>query len=190
MEGVKLGDLLPDDLEQAGKRAAASLREREDVGCLKLAWDVVGRELEGALGRALDCDLIGILAECWAQSKLLAEYADPLKHPPGERSVVGVGAHEFSREVHPVIAVTVADCPCVELKFTFTLTGHFGGVQLVIADGRIRGGRLGEGWVSALLSYGGVPLHEAAESKKLPLTGEFTLPGDGVRIPRLASWDL
>jgi hypothetical protein len=187
---VKLSALLPDDLEQAGKRAAASLREREDVGCMKLAWDVVGRELESALGRALDCDVAGVVAECWAQSRLLAEYADPQKHPPGERSIVEIGEHEFSRDVHPVIGVTVAGCPPVELKFTFALTGHFGGVRLIVADGRISGGSLGEAWVSAELSYGGVPLHSPAESRKLALSGEFALPGEGVKIPRLESWDL
>lgn len=190
MDGVKLSALLPDDLEDAGKRAAASLREREDVGCLKLAWDAIASELEGALGRALDCDLVGVLAECWAESRLLAEYADPKKHPPGERAVLEVGAHEFSREVHPVLAVTVAGCPCVEIRFTFALAGHLGGVRLLVADGRIRGGSLGEGWVSAQLSYGGAPLHSAAESKQLDLGGDFTLPGEGVRIPRLESWDL
>lgn len=189
MGGVRLKDLLPDDLEEAGKRAAASLREREDVGCEKLAWDVVSRELEGALGRALDCDLIGLVAECWAQSRVLADFADPQKHPRGERSVVDVGAHEFSRDVHPVLAVTVAGCSCVELRFTFALTGHFGGAQLIVEDGRIRGGKLGEAWVSAQLSYENVPLHSEAQSKKAQLSGEFTLPGDGVKIPRLASWD-
>lgn len=190
MDGVKLSALLPDDLEAAGRRAAEGLREREDVGCLRLAWDVVARELEGALGRALDCDLVGVLAECWAESRLLAEYADPRKHPPGQRSILKVGAHEFSREVHPVLAVTVAGCECVELRFTFALTGHLGGVELVVADGRIRGGSLGEGWVGAQLSYSGVPLHSAAESRKLDLGGDFTLPGEGVKIPRLESWDL
>ena len=189
MDGVKLSALLPDNLEEAGRRAAASLREQEDVGCEKLAWDVVSHELEGALGRALDCDLVTIVAEGWAQSRLLADYADPQKHPPGERSVLEFGAHDFSREVHPVLAVTVAGCSCVELRFTFALTGHFGGAQLIVSDGRIKGGSLGDAWIGAQLSYAGVPLHSEAESKKLPLSGEFTLPGDGVKIPRLPSWD-
>jgi hypothetical protein len=189
MDGLKLSALLPDNLDQAGSRAVATLREREDVGCLKLAWDVVGRELEGALGRALDCDVIGVVAECWAQSRVLSDYADPQKHPRGERSVVELGAHDFSREVHPVVEVTVTGCPPVELRFTFALTGHFGGVQLIVADGRIRAGTLGEAWVSAQLSYAGVPLHGEAESKKIALSGEFALPDDGLKIPRLASWD-
>ena len=103
MAGVRLSDLLPDNLEEAGKRAVGSLRQRDDVGCEKLAWDIVSNELEGALGRALDCDLVGLVAECWAQSRILADFADPQKHPRGERSVVELGAHEFSRDVHPVL---------------------------------------------------------------------------------------
>ena len=189
MAGVRLSDLLPDNLEEAGKRAVGSLRQRDDVGCEKLAWDIVSNELEGALGRALDCDLVGLVAECWAQSRILAEFADPQKHPRGERSVVELGAHEFSRDVHPVLAVTVAGCSCVELRFTFALTGHFDGAKLIVEDGRIRGGSLGEAWVGAQLSYENVPLHSESESKKMPLSGEFSLPGEGVKIPRLASWD-
>ena len=85
--------------------------------------------------------------------------------------------------------MTVAGCSCVELRFTFALTGHFDGAKLIVEDGRIRGGSLGEAWVGAQLSYENVPLHSESESKKMPLSGEFSLPGEGVKIPRLASWD-
>lgn len=184
-DGVKLSALLPDNLEQAGRRAAAALREREDIACLNVGWDMVSRELEGALGRALDCDVLAILAECWAKSRLLSDYADPVKHPPGERSVLEIGGHELTREVHPVIAVTIGSCPCVELRFTFAVTAHLGGVQLIVSDGHIRGGSLGEAWARAELRYGEVPLHSPADSRKIALGGEFRLAEPGVRIPRL-----
>ena len=104
-----------------------------------------------------------MLGKCLgASSATLAAFADPAKHPPGERSVVELGEHELKRELQPVIAVTIAPCPCIELKFLFALTAHIGGVRLSIVDGHIVGGDLGELWASAQLSYEGTPLHPAA----------------------------
>jgi hypothetical protein len=152
---------------------------------MSLAWDYVGSQLEGALKSALDCDALELLAKGWANVQLLAEYADPEKHPPGERSVVELGAHDVSREVHPVVAVTIGSCPCVELKFTFAVTGHFGGLKLAILDGHITGTSIGDAWLTAQLSLNGVPLHEPAESRKVPLSGEFAFTPPGIPIPRL-----
>jgi hypothetical protein len=99
--------------------------------------------------------------------------------------VVDLGGKDFSRELHPVIAVTIGSCPCVELKFTFTVTAHFSGLRLAVGDGYILGGDLGEASASAQLTYNGVPLHGAAESRKVPLPGRFTFDAPGIAIPRL-----
>lgn len=185
-DAVKLSDLLPDRLDEVGEQARAAICENEEISGMGLAWDYVGSQLQAALKSALDCDALGVLAKGWSGLQLLAEYADPAKHPPGERSVVELGAHEISREVHPVIAVTVGSCPCIELKFTFTVTGHFGGAKLAISDGHIVGGALGDAWANAQLSFNGVPLHQAAESRKVALPGKFDLAAPGVALPRLA----
>ena len=183
---LKLSELLPARLEGVGERARAAICENEEISGMGLAWDYVGSQLEAALKATLDCDALGLFAKGWASLQLLAEYADPAKHPPGERSVVELGAHEISREVHPVIAVTVGSCPCIELKFTFTVSGQFGGVKLTINDGHVVGGALGDAWASGQLSFNGVALHPAAESSRTALPGEFTLASPGVAIPRLA----
>ena len=151
---------------------------------MSLAWDYVGSQLEGALKSALDCDALEVLAKGWANAKLLADYGDPDKHPPGERSVVELGAHDVSRDVHPVVGVTIGSCPCVELKFTFTVSGHFGGLKLALLDAHIVGGSIGDAWLTAQLSYNGVPLHDAAESRKVPLSGEFAFDPPGIALPR------
>jgi hypothetical protein len=101
--------------------------------------------------------------------------------------VIELGAHEIVRELEPVVAVTIGSCPCVELKFTFTVTGKFGGVKLCVMDAHIVGGSPGEAWAMAQLSYNGVPLHDAAESRKLALPGAFDFPQPGIPIPRLHS---
>ena len=127
---VKMSDLLPERLDRVADEARKTLSQNEDIGCMKLAWDYVGTELENALKSALDCDAFTVFAKTWATAQQLSDYADPAKHPPGERSVIELGAHEISRALEPVIAVTIGSCPCIELKFTFTVTGNFGGVAL------------------------------------------------------------
>ena len=180
-----LADLLPARLDRAAEQAREALCADEEVGRMSLAWDYVGSQLEVALKSALDCDALEVLAKGWANAQLLAEYADPEKHPPGERAVVELGAHDVSRDVHPVVGVTIGSCPCVELKFTFTVSGHFGGLKLALLDTHIVGGSIGDAWLTAQLSYNGVPLHDAAESRKVPLSGEFVFDPPGIALPRL-----
>jgi hypothetical protein len=182
---VMMSDLLPERLDRVGEEACKTLSENEDIGCMKLAWDYIGTELGEALKSALDCDAFAVFAKSWAGAQQLADYADPAKHPPDERAVVELGSHEVSRALEPVIAVTIGSCPCIELKFTFTVTGNFGGVALTALNAHIIGGRAGDAWATARLSYNGIPLHEPAESRKLALPGTFDFPEPGIPIPRL-----
>jgi hypothetical protein len=180
---LTLAMLLPDRLDGAAGEARKALCANEEVGRMSLAWDYVGSQLEGALKSALDHDLLEVLAKGWATAATLSEYADLEKHPVGERSVVELGAHDLSREVHPIVAVTIAPCPPVDLKFTFAITAHFGGLKLTVGDGHILSGAPGDAWASGQLSYNGVPLHKAAESRKVPLPGQFTFAAPGIAIP-------
>lgn len=183
-ESLKLSDLLPDRVDGLGEQARAALCADEQIGAMKLAWDYIGDELHGALAAALDCDLLALLAKGWANAKLLAEHADPAKHPRDERALVTLGGHDVMRDVHPVIAVTIGECPCMELDFTFAVTAHFGGLQLAIQDGHIIGGKAGEAWASGKLSCHGVPLHKPADTRKLAIPGTFSFAAPGIPLGR------
>jgi hypothetical protein len=100
--------------------------------------------------------------------------------------VVELSEHDISRELNPVIAVTIDPCPSIELNFTFALAAHVGGVRLSIIDGHIVGGDLGELWASAQLSYEGVPLHPEQESARIAVPGEFSFAPPGIKIPLLS----
>jgi hypothetical protein len=182
---VTLGALFPERLGSMAEQVRTRLCDDPEIGSMKLAWDFIGKELHTALKSVLDCDLLEVLAGAWAKAAQLAEFADPAKHPPGERSVVEIGEHDVSRELNPIIAVTVGSCPCIELKFALTLAAHVGGVRLSIVDGHIVGGDLGELWASAQLSYEGTPLHPPTESTKIELPGEFHFAPPGIKIPRI-----
>lgn len=183
---VLLSALIPDRLDSVAERVKARMCDDKQIGGMKLAWKYIGGELQNALKSVLDCDLLEVLGVAWAKADALADFADPDKHPPGERSVVEFGEHDVSRELHPVIAVTIGSCPCVELKFTLALAAHVGGVRLSIVDGHIVGGDLGELWASGQLSYEGTPLHPPQESSKIEIPGEFAFTPPGIKIPRLS----
>ena len=185
--GLPLSALLPDRLDSMAERVRGKLGEDEQARGMKLAWDYVGKQLHGALKSVLDVDIVEILAKAWAKSDALSGLADPTGHSPGERTLIELGEHEVSRELHPTVAVTITSCPCVELKFTLAVSAHVGGANLAIVDGHIVGGELGETWASAILSYDGVPLHSPAESSKVELPGEFALVSPGIPILGLAA---
>jgi hypothetical protein len=168
-----VGDLLPERFEGLEDRVKERLCEDPGVGSDKLAWDLIGSEVEGALRSVLDCDLIETLAKAWTTARALQDYADPARHPPGEAAVVHLGEREVERELHPVVAVTIGQCECMELRFTLTLAAHFSGLALTIRAPHITGGIAGDLKVSAQLSYGEVKLHEALESRRIELPGRF-----------------
>ena len=182
---VPVSALLPERLDSVAEQVRGRLCEDEQVRGMKLAWDYVGKELHGALASVLDCDLVDLLGKAWAEVAELAEFADPARHPPGERSVCALGEHDVAHELNPVVAVTIGSCPCVEIAFVLAVRAHVGGVRLTVADGHILGGDLGELWASAELSLEGVPLHPPAESRKVRVPGEFAFAAPGIPIPRL-----
>lgn len=184
-EGLKLKELLPDRLDRLGEEAKKELCQDENVSQMWLAWDYIASQLDGALRDVLDYDLFELLGKAWAQGKLICEYADPAKHPPGQRDVLNVGEYSFDRELHPTVEVTIAALPCTKLKFTLALTGHFSGLHLAIMNGHILSCGSGDAWASAQLSYHDVSLHKKTETKRIALPGHVDFTAPGIAIPRI-----
>ena len=97
--------------------------------------------------------------------------------------MVHLGEREVERELHPVVAVTIGHCECMELRFTLTVKAHFSGLAVTIKAPCITGGSAGELKVAAQLSYGEVKLHKPAESRKIVLPGAFRFARP-LEIPR------
>lgn len=178
----RVADLLPERLDGLEERVKDRLFEDPEVGRTKLAWDLIGSEVERALRSVLDCDLVDALAKAWAAAASVRDYGDPAKHEPGETAIVHLGEQEFERELHPVVGVTIAGCECLELRFTLSLAAQFSGLALSIRAPFITGGSAGDLKASAQLSYGEVPLHPPQESRKIELPGRFSL-GSPLEIP-------
>jgi hypothetical protein len=185
-EGLKLKELLPDRFDRLSEESKKEICTDENVSHMRLAWGYIASQVDDSIRGVLDLDLFDLLAKAWANGKLLCEYADPAKHPPGQREVLNVGDYAFDRELHPTVEVTIASRPCAELEFTLKLIGHFSGLHLTIMDGHILSCGSGDAWASAKLSYHDVPLHKERETKKLALPGYVPFDPPGIAIPRIS----
>lgn len=129
----------------------------------------------------LDVDALELLGKAWAKLKILREYADPKKHPPGQTSVIQLGQHDVTHTCDPVLALRAAGVKLTELKLALELDARFKSVALSIVDGRIMAAAPGEASVIARLKYKSVKLKEqSTPAWKLP--GEIKF-GKGIPIP-------
>lgn len=176
--GCQLRELLPASMETMDATMKQALSENPDIHAGRLAWGFIGSEATSALRSVMDCDVFELVARGWCEARELLDYADPAKHPPGERSLVQLGAHSFVKSVHPVLDVTIGTVKCASLRFTVELAANFRTAALSITDGRITAVSAGDGDVSAQLKYGGEKLL-SKESRKVPFPVriEFRAPG-------------
>ncbi len=184
-DGLRLRDLLPDRFDSMAIVAKDRLCQDREINGMKLAWGAVADKLGEALDAALDHRVIDIIAESWAQAEPVVKLASSVVRSPGKPCIIQLGQHEISREMKPVVSVTIGSCPCIELSFLLEVTAHVSGVRVTIVDGYIASGDLGEAWASGKLSFEGVPLHSQAESRKLPIGKGFHFDPPGVAIPGL-----
>jgi hypothetical protein len=140
---------------------------------------------EDALRGLLDCDVLELLAQGWLKAQAFRDYADPAKYPPDETVTVRLADHTFVRDVHPQLAVSIANSPPIQLRFTVAIAARFSGVALSIRGGHLIGGTLGDAVVSAQLKYGALAVTDEKSSRPLNLPGKFTFAAPGLRLPTL-----
>jgi hypothetical protein len=177
---VQVGDLLPDRLqiEQTVKEA---LSKEQGMGAARLAWGVIGSQASDSLKSVLNMDALDVLSGAWAAAKQLHEFTDRSKHPEGERSVVYLGGHKFTKSLYPMLAVTIEPFKCVTLRFTLNIVANVRSVALTILNGSITGTGAGDLDLGAQLNYGSLALNKL-QSKKVQFPGQFALKAPGVPI--------
>lgn len=180
-DGLKVADLLPRRLENVDEAARRELGDALKAGGTERVWSLAGAELEEALYRALDCDVLTLIAEAWAGLDSLREYGDPARHPPTETNVVHFGEHDFVRDVDVVVEATIGGSPCKELRFTLGIGARFDGVGLSVRNGHVVACVTGEGELKAELKFRDVPLHKET-SPKLVLPGRVVFDPPGLPI--------
>ena len=185
-DDATLADLFPEEVELGPAMADAEARP-DASGALQAAslipWDLVGGPVWDALRGLLDRDPVELFADGWTKAQAFRNYADPAKYPPDQTIVAHLGDHEFTRDLHPVITVSIPGCPPCALRFTVALEAWFSGVALSIRDGYILGGRTGDATLSAELKYRDISLIPEQKTRKLKLPGRFRFRPPGLRIP-------
>lgn len=180
--GVKLAALLP----VAAADLEATLRTHVDQtpGRASVVATVFGLAADAAAGKlrdALDVDVIELVAGAWLKAAALREYRDPVRHPPGEVSIVPLGQHDIASTHEAVIQSEVAGIALPELRLKIELTARFKSAALSIEGGRVVAVAPGECSVSVRLKYGARLLKEQS-TPALQLPGRISL-GDGLAIP-------
>lgn len=170
--GVALSELLPD----AFSSLAGNIKDKlaHDDGSKPnipgFAWNIAASETATAIDGALDCDVYELLARGWCFADELRKYKN---QPPGTESIVYLGEHAMTTEVHPVLTLSIDSIPCRPIRFTVELKANFRTAAVLIADGNIVGMNTGDCFVSAQLKYGEVSLHDEVKSQHLTLPGRI-----------------
>lgn len=175
--GLQVSDLLPNSL-QLESTLRDELCKDSGIGATRLAWGFIGSEATEALKGLLKLDVFEVLARGWCAASELHEFTDRSKHPSGERSVVYLGQHAFTKTVYPTLTITIGSFKGVPFRFTLALTANIRSVALGICNGYITSVGSGDGDVGAQLKYGGVDLTKLSSRKvQFPAHYEFKAPG-------------
>lgn len=179
-QGVRIIDLFPSGLAQVGEKVANEVRQQGEAGPAGIAWGMLKEEAAARLSEVLDLDVLEVIGQAWSKARELREYADPLKHPPDETSIVHLGEHAVTCEVYPVLEIKLDEVVLRELRFTLNLAAKFRSVALTIRGGAIRAVAPGACAALAELKYGKWTL-KREETPELRLPGRLEFPG-GLRI--------
>ncbi len=176
---LQVRDLLLEGLRL--ERAVKEAYKSQGDGGVKIAWGVVGSEASTALNGVLDLDVFEVIGRVWCKAKEVRDFADLSKHPSGERSVVYLGQHAFTKATYPTLSVAIGPYTCPPLRFTLELAVTIRSIALSICDGYVTSVGAGDGNVSAQFSYSDIDLSNK-QSRKLPLPGDFNFSPPGLPI--------
>ncbi|MEO8748265.1 MAG: hypothetical protein ABI379_11515 [Rhodanobacter sp.] len=174
--GVTVSELLPDSFSRLAQTMQDKV-SKDDGGSVSMpgfAWNFAASETTTEIRNALDCDVFALVARGWCFASELSKYKDEAKYPAGTKSVVYLGEHALTTEVHPVLALSIGPIRCRPIRFTVELKANFLTAALLIVNGSIVGLDSGDCFVSAQLKYGEISLHDEVKSRHVPLPGRIT----------------
>lgn len=179
-------DLLPDDMRTMDRAVGKALHDDAAMRDAHLPAAMAGSIAErvtSAVVDALDFRIMPLVAYAWARAREIHRYRTPdAAHPPDATATLFLGEHEVSAELHPEAVIDVAGIGAVTMKFTLVLAARMRAAQISIRGGHIIQIGKTDGSVSALLKYGGVPLHKGLRSRDWVLVGDHALAAPGILI--------
>jgi hypothetical protein len=185
--GLTVRDLLPTRLRKMDDAVKGEIRDDAALQAahfpLVLSGSIADKTAE-AVANTLNVDVIGVLAHAWSKAWELHEYSEAAgKHPSDEVDTLFLGTHELSQELRPCAVLSFGAFSRITMEFTVEVAAKLKTAQLTVQAGRIIEIGECEGSVSAKFKFAGIPLHDALESKPLPLVPNYHLPAPGLKIP-------
>ena len=183
--GQKVRELLPSKFERIDeviRKKICSDDKVEQPSIPGFVWELVGSKATEAVHDLMDCDAFELLAHAWSTARELHECTDESKHPPGKESLVFLGEHKLSTNVHPILELTIGSFVRERLRFTLELVAKFDVADLVIFNKHIVAIDKGVCSASAQLKYGNEKLHNELKSKRLTLAKPIKLRAPGLAI--------
>src|SRR5258705_10355702 len=180
--GCRVRELLPGSIEGMEDAVRNELERASARGGPGLVWSFIATQATESMAEVLDIDAFEAMAQGWRLARELHEYTDPLKHKPGEHTIVSLGKHKFTTSIHPVLHFSVDGIAGHTLRFTLELAANFKSAALDIEGGRIRAVHAGECFVAGQLKYGSVALHKAKTSRHIRLPGRIYIREPGLAI--------
>lgn len=170
--GVAVRDLLPTAFNDLAGSIQNGLAHDDDSrpSIPGFAWNIAASETATAIRDSLDCDVFELVARGWCFANEMRKYKDK---PPGTTSIVYLGVHAVTTDVHPVLTLSILGIPCRPIRFTVELKANFETAAVLITDASIVGMDAGDCFVSAQLKYGNIGLHDAVKSRHLTLPGRI-----------------
>ncbi len=111
-----------------------------------------------AVAKRLQFDIFELVFKAWAAVRELQDYADPVKHPPSETSLVRWGKCSIQAPQALDLTMSLAGITLPVLRLTVDLSAEFHSLALTIQGGAIRKLAPGPCCASAGLKYRKVAL--------------------------------
>ncbi len=179
VSAIESSDCFSDIKQQLGEAAGKHLPEG--------FWNAAASEVIGALRDKLNIPLGEILGGVWSKYSDFLEYADPKRHPTGERSVVPLVKHTVSYEKTPHVDVLAGGKRLGSIDFKVNLALTLDAANLSVQDGRFMGVHMGQYQFVATLKCEKKEILKRS-SKDYQLPGKI-LFGSGIPIlPGSGSW--
>ena len=157
-----------------------SLHESTDEQAKEIEWPIILDEVKDKVGDLLDIDIADIFLGAWKKAKMLDQYLDKKKYPPGESALVSLVKHSIKSDHHPYIEMVINDVAVGKVHFDIGVEFSLEGATLKVQDGKVMSIAVGTCTGKGKLGLQGAALIEE-KTKPIKLPGTIDL-GEGFAI--------
>ena len=180
--GITLGEVLGVKGDDVRATLHEHIQESTATSALPaVALGMLADETAQVVSEKLKLDLYDLIFKAWAAVEELREYADPVKHPPGERALLRWGKCTIKAPQAVDVKLSVAGFSLPVLRLTIDLAAEFNSLALTIQGGAVRKLTPGPAKASVALKYRSNTLIQPRSTPELTFEHGIEFP-EGLRI--------